>query len=242
MASTSERTFGNRLEIGRKLLDYVKTLSDYAPENPAIQVEPFGQLLADIGKANDAVTKKSALLKDARERRRELYYGDKGLTLLMPMIRDFMGTLPDGKKTSAYTMIQKECRKITGGKIPKKEIPPEKANAAVAKKSISQSEKSYGSLYQAGMNILELIRAIPNYKPANPAMSVAAFEKKLQDIEAANHAVNTYLSESVDAIRRRHELYESDNGLTPLMQTIKEFVRSTYGRNSDEYKYISRIK
>jgi hypothetical protein len=30
--------------------------------------------------------------------------------------------------------------------------------------------------------------------------------------------------------------------MTSLIQTIKEYVRSTYGRNSDEYKYIVKIK
>lgn len=242
MASTSEATFGNRLEKGRNLAEFVKKLKSWAPSNPLIEIKPFQDFLKSVDQANTQATNRLVHLKDLRARRYESYYGKTGLVKIMPMIRDYVGTLPEGKKSSYYKSIAKECQKLSTRKASKKEVTPSEKGTQTEKKAISRTESSFGSILASGKTVLEIISQISGYKPPFAGAGVAEFTALINAVETLNNDIAGILTETTDVLKTRKELYDGDEGLKKRAQIIKEFVRSAYGRSSNEYKQVVKFK
>src|SRR5580765_7260552 len=102
MASTSEQTFGNRLEHARHLQAALSKMGGYAPDNPALTNANFGTFLDTVETANDVVAGTGQVLSDARTARRVAYFGSAkegvpGLATLAGRVRDAVGSMPGGK-------------------------------------------------------------------------------------------------------------------------------------------------
>ena len=242
MPSTSEATFGNRLEKGRNLAEFVKKLKSWAPSNPLIEIKPFQDFLKALDQANSQAANRLVHLKDLRSHRHDAYYGKTGLVKIMPMIRDYVGTLPEGKKSSYYKSIAKECQKLGTRKPSKKEITPSEKGTQTEKKAISRTESSFGSVLASGKTVLEIISQISGYKPPFVGAGLAEFTALINSIESMNNDIAGILTETTDVLKTRKEMYDGEEGLKYRAQTIKEFVRSAYGRTSNEYKQVVKFK
>jgi hypothetical protein len=242
MARISEATFGNRLAKGQQLLDFVRTLPRYEPPSDYLKVENLGKLLEKVNEANKQVASTSDLLAQARATRTNLYYGDNGAKIRCAMIRDFVGILPAGKTSPAYTSIQKEVQKMSNYKKPTKKQETVGEAETPAKRTISSSETSFGSVLQGLKNVLEIIKNLPTYAPANDLISLDSVQQYINSIEQANQAVNTQLYPYNDSVVKRQELYEGAEGLRVAFQGIKTFIAANYGKTSQEFKEVSKLK
>ena len=242
MASKSEASFANKLAKGQQILHYIQTLPAYKAPHDALSAGGLEELLKQISEANNKVASNYNALSEARAIRLELYHGKDGIKKRAAMIRDFVGILPVGKAAPAYLNIQKETQKMNSYKKPAKKEETTEKEAAPVKKVISNSETSFGSLLQGFKNISEIIKNIADYTPSNALITKSSVEKMIDEIDAANQAVNTQLYGYSDAVQKRYELYEGDNGLRATFQNIKTFIAANFGKDSTEFKEVSKLK
>jgi hypothetical protein len=242
MARISEATFGNKLAKGQQLLDFIRTLPTYSPPSDYLKAENLGKLLDKVNEANKQVASFSNLLAEARATRTNLYYGDNSARNRCAMIRDFVGILPAGKTSPAYTSIQKESQKMNNYKKPTKKQETEADAEIIAKRTISSAETSFGSVLQSIKNVLEVVKNLPTYKPVNDLITLDNVQKYIDSIEQANQAVNAQLYPYNDSVVKRQELYEGTDGLRVAFQGIKTFIAANYSKTSQEFKEVSKIK
>lgn len=242
MARISEATFGNKLAKGQQLLDFLRTLPSYNPPSDYLKAENLGILLEKVNEANKQVASFNNLLAEARATRTNLYYGDNSARNRCAMIRDFVGILPAGKTSPAYTSIQKEVQKMNNYKKPTKKQETEGEAVTSAKRTISSAETSFGSVLQGLKNVLEIIKNLPTYAPTNDLISIGSIKKYIESIEQANQTVNAQLYPYNDSVVKRQELYEGAEGLRVAFQGIKTFIAANYSKTSQEFKEVSKLK
>jgi hypothetical protein len=248
MASTSEKTFGNRLKHGRDLQIALDALPTYAPDNTALTPPNFELFLDAVESANDDVADKEQVLSDARTARRLGFFGDTstnvdGLATLAGRVRDHVGSQPGGKKSSGYKNIQRLTQKISNYRPPKKPVSAAIGTTPSEKKKISQSERSYGSLVQSGRDLAAAAAKVPGYNPTAADLQPAALKASMKTLSDANGAVADALVDVEKAAEVRSTIYEHpDTGLQSQFQQAKAAVASQFGRRSSEYKTVSGIK
>jgi hypothetical protein len=248
MPSTSERTFGNRLEHARFLNTAVGKIIGYKPDNTDLNPAPFGTYLDSIEAANNDVAGKSQVLFDVRTDRRLGFFGDAsqgvpGLATLAGRIRDTVGSMPGGKNSPSYKQIQRLTQKISNYRRPKKAISITPGGPDANKKEISQSEASYGSLVQAGRDLAAAVAKVPGYNPSAADLQPAALTAFMTALADKNKAVATALVDLRNAVAARAELYESDTtGLKSKFQQAKPAVAAQFGKRSPEYESVSHIR
>ncbi|MDQ6656530.1 MAG: hypothetical protein M3Y80_12050 [Verrucomicrobiota bacterium] len=248
MASTSESTFGNRLEHARNLQVVLGKITGYAPANGALKPAAFQSFLDTVEAANNDVAGTGQVLSDARKARRLAFFGQAkqdvpGLSTLAGRVRDNVGSMDGGKKSPSYARIQKLTQKISNYHAPAKPVSPSPGTTPTEQKRISQSEASYGSLVQAGRDLAAAVAKVPGYNPNSPDLTPAALVAAMQNLENQNEAVAEALMEAQQAIDRRARLYDDpETGLASVFQAAKAAVASQFGRRSEEYRLVSSIR
>ena len=248
MASTSERTFGNRLEHGRALQVALEKITGYAPDNADLTPNKFKETLDGVEAANDLVASTSQILSDARTGRRLAYFGDvkqgvPGLATLAARVRDTVGSMPGGKNSPSYKQIQRLTQKISNYRPPKKPVTTPPGGPDANKKEVSQSEASYGSLVQAGRDLAAAAAKVPGYNPTAADLQPAALTAAMTALANHNKTVTTALVDVRNAIAERADRYEDEKtGLKSQFQQAKAAVAAQFGRRSPEYQSVSHIK
>jgi hypothetical protein len=238
--STSEKTFGQLLEKGRQLLAYIQNLTGYAPTEPDLQPAAFDAFLNSVAAANAQVDAAITSLRTARAERAELYEGADGLERRASQIRDYLASLPEGKKSSAFKQVQRLVQQITASPARKKKQTPEPGSKAP--KEVSQFEVSFGSRLAKARQIEQVILATPNYTPSNTAITAAGFDALLDQIELKNAEVSAKVAIAGQKVDNRSEMYKGENGLLNRAMRIKAAIAAQFGRQSEAYKDAVRIK
>ena len=230
MASTSERTFGQRYTKGRDLVEYLKLIPTYAPTDTDLMPTSLTTLLDDINTANSEVASAKSDLQTERDERLVMFKNSTtGLITRCAQIRDYISSfLPQGKKALDYKKVQKIVMLMRGIRLSKK--PPVVEGG---KKSISTSERSYGSMLLAGKDVLEVIKTVAGYAPSNTAITVANFTTMLAAIDAKNSSVSEMQETYDNKVETRADLYKN---LGERVTKVKAALASQYGKQSNEYK------
>ena len=241
MASSSEKTFGQRYQSGRNLVTLIENLKNYKPSNEDIMAENFSVFMDEVDQANSDVAQKKAALTEAQSARNEGFYGTGGLKKTAPMVRDFIASTNGGRASTAFRNIQRECQKMMNYSKPKKTKDDGKATAA-EKKAVSKAETSFGSLLQDAKNILEVIKTVSAYAPSNPSLTVEGYGKFIANLEKLNETVAKLKHELDVAVEWRGKLYEGPNGLRERIRMTKDYIRANYGKTSNEFKEAGKVK
>ena len=106
-SSKAETSFGSLLQNAKNILEVIKTIPGYAPSNPSLTVEGFGQFIANLEQLNETVARLKHEFDVAVERRAELYEGANGLRVRIRMTKDYIGA-NYGKSSNEY----KEAGKV----------------------------------------------------------------------------------------------------------------------------------
>ena len=227
------------MEKGRQLLAYIQNLTGYAPTEPDLQPAAFDAFLNSVAAANAQVDAAITSLRTARAERAELYEGADGLGKRASQIRDYLASLPEGKKSSAFKQVQRLVQQITASPARKKQTPEPGSKAP---KEVSQFEVSFGSRLAKARQIEQVILATPNYTPSNTAITAAGFDALLDQIELKNAEVSAKVAIAGQKVDNRLALYKGPNGLLNRAMRIKAAIAAQFGRQSQAYKDAVRIK
>ena len=246
MASTSEKTFGQRLTRAVALYDRVKGEVGYAPEeNPLITTAALGAFVATLKAANQEVGDLAQPYNQAQDDRVVLYHGLEGLKKRVAMARDVIGGYQNGKKLAAYDTLTTIAQQMRGYRKPAKDLLPDGAatDAQEAAAGLSVAQMSFGSLLQKGREALGTLKGMGGqYKTSNALVTVAGLEAFLTQLETQDTTVNDTLLPLRKATKARHTLYEGDEGLQARLAAAKSYVAGNHTKTSPLYKDVLKIK
>ncbi len=232
MPSTSERTFGQRYTKARDLIEYLKTVPSYAPGNIDLEVLSLESFVDSIDTANNAVASQSSALQTARDARLVMFKGPEGLIKRCAQIRDYIASVETkGKKSVEYKKVQKVIMRMRGIRLSKKKVATEAG--AAEPKTLSTSEVSFGSLLNAGKEVLQTVIGFAAYNPSNTNITSANFTTFITQLDNKNSEIAAKLSDWDNAIETRADLYDT---LKDRVSKIKSSLAGQYGRQSNEYK------
>ena len=232
MPSVSEKSFGQRYTKAVGLVEYLKLIPTYAPDNADIAVAAFDTFLGTVQTANENVSAKLSDLMNERESRLVAYKGPDGLYKLCAKVRDYVASIdPKGKKSADYNKIGKTIMRMRGQRLSKKPAPS--ADGSAPPKTVSTSEQSYGSVLEMGVSIVEVVKAKAGYAPSNAALTVASLNTFMDNLYAKNRSVASKQETYDNTVEERSGLY---NDLQLRVSQIKFALASQYGKQSNEYK------
>ena len=241
--SKSEATFGQLLEKSRQLHQYLLSLPDYDPQVPDITAPNYKLFLDQVAQINSSVDAATAALRLAREERSALYHGESGLLKRAARIRDYLASLPGGKKSAVFKRAQKICQSLRPGGTKSQAPEPTGQDNAAAKKKISQYEVSFGSMLAKGRELEQIILTHTGYNPSMSDITPAGFDALLDQIELKNAEVAAKLAIANEKISTRERAYSTQpQGLRGRAARIKAAIAGQYGRNSAQYKNALEIK
>lgn len=137
-----------------------------------------------------------------------------------------------GKNSSEATNLNSLLKKMRSTKIIKAPADPTKPEN---EKTVSQSERSYGSVTQHFNDIVSTISQFSSYDSSNEMLTLAslqAFATKLTDF---NNDVAQKTQQLKATKAGRLSKYED---LRDRVQRVKAYIRAQYGVDSNEYKLI----
>lgn len=107
----------------------------------------------------------------------------------------------------------------------------------------SASQQSYDNITNNFQALVALLTAEPLYAPNEVPLKVATLTAKQAAMHAANNAVKAGVVSYNNAIIARNKaLYATKTGLVDVGQNSKEYIRSTFGFSSPEFKQVVRFK
>lgn len=227
----SEKTFGQRYTKGRGLVEYLNTLPTYAPGNTDLEAAGLTTLLDSIETANSDVASKLSVLQTERDARLIMFKNrETGMITKAAQMRDYIASIdPKGKNSVDYKKLQKMVQRMRGMRLSKKPVPSE---GGTGPKTISTSERSYGSLLAVGREILEVIKTVAGYAPSNTTLTVVNFTALLDSIDAKNSLVAQRQEEWDNFVETRSALYDD---LADRVKKVKLALAAQYGKSSNEY-------
>lgn len=240
MASNSEVTFGARVANAETISTHLKSFTGFVAPTTNTSIPNYDALIASLKTENTGVATKKANYSAAVETRQKLFFKDKDsvLKILSPVTSAVRAKL--GKTAKPVTDIAALVEKIRGVKKEKPKDP--KADEATGKKkdTVSQSERSYGSITQNFTDIVTtLVTLGTDYSPANTIHKLPALQTKLTAITTANTAAASTYGALKTGFDNRANFYAD---LTERTQRLKEQVKSQYGVKSTEYKLVRPLK
>lgn len=107
----------------------------------------------------------------------------------------------------------------------------------------SASQQSYDKKVDHFDQLIELLKNEPLYIPNENEIKIITLEAKFSAMDTTNNAVKTGRTPYNNAIIARNKaLYTTKTGMIDVGQASKDYVRSTFGFTSPEFKLVSPIR
>ena len=235
MASTSETTFGAKLRNAQDLVTYITGFTGYAPPRTQETVASMTTLINSLVETNATEASQQENYKVAVANRQAAFSKKTGSVdkLLSPI----KGAIDAqyGKKSTQATTINAIIKKMRATKLINVPADPTKPDQAT---TISQSERSYGSITQSFNDIINTISQFEGYEPTNNAIKVVTLQTTATQLTTLNNAVIQKI-QPLKTTRANRQAQYTD--LKDRVQRIKSYVKSQYGNSSTEYNMIKGI-
>ena len=235
MASTSETSFGARLRKAQDLLAYISGFTNYNPPRQNETVASMTALINSIVSANSLEASHRETYRLSVDRRHLAYFKtEDSVDKLLSPIRGAVEA-HYGKKSIESTSISAIIKKIRASKVTKAPADPSKEEQ---EKSISQSERSYGSIAQYFNDIINSLSQFSGYNPSNSTLKVANLQLFSNKLTTYSNEVAKNAQTLKTTKTKRLELYAE---LKDRVQRIKSYVKAQYGNSSSEYELIKGL-
>ena len=238
MNSTSERSFGARLQKGTELLSHISAFTGYAPPRAEEQPAGFATLLFNITNTNHNETTLESQYHMAVLLRADAFKGNGNDKSLFKLITKIRGAVLSqyGENSSEMSVIMPIIRKMRNYSLVK---PPKDPASPDAEEKISQSEQSYGSLGQFARDIISALMTFTGYNPTNADISLTGLTSRALLIKGYDDEVIRLYRELRVMRLQRKRLYKE---LRIRAKRIKAYVKAQYGTDSDQYTLIKGLQ
>lgn len=242
MASTSETGHAKNAANFEDLISFCTGYgAAYKPTKPSITMDALNTKRTDALNALAALNSSIPALTNAVNQR-EIAFNQ--LSKLVTRVTNAVAA--SDVPVQVIADVKSIAKKLQGRRAsPKKEtVPNDPATPQnESSKSISAVQMSYDSQIENLNRLLELLMALPTYKPNEPELSVAGLTGVLNNMKAANTAVinaNTPVSNA--RIARNNILYAPETGLLAVAAGVKTYIKSVFGASSPQYKQVTKLK
>ena len=235
MSSKAETSFGARLRKLQDATEYIKTWAGYAPPRLQETLPQLEAFIQTIKSSNDAETDRQARYSRQVSLRQQLFTGEGGVKKLLTQIRgavdaQYGRTSHEAQQVGAIIKVMRKSKLV--------KLPADPANPGV-EKTVSQSEKSYGSQTQYFSDLVTTLAGFGDYASTTKAITLLALQALLVKLTEANNAVATQLQQMSSQRKDRRALYLE---LNDRMKRMKAYTRSQYGTKSAEYLALRGLK
>jgi hypothetical protein len=232
MGNFSETTFGQKYTKAGELVEVLNAIPTYAPGVTELEPAEIKAFLITVDSANSDVASKLSDLQTNRDARYNAYKNGNGLLKRCSQVRDYIASVhPEHKKALDYKKVQKYVQSLRGKRLSKKPVNPDGSPA----KTVSTSERSYGSMLRIGKDILEVIKTFPGYLPSNNDLTIANFTTFLNSLDVQNSTVAAKQEAFENSAEVRRNLYKD---LKKKISKVKFSIAAQFGRDSNEYKDV----
>ena len=236
MNSTIESSYGAKLRKAQDLLTLIQGFNNFTPPPRQESLTAYAALIESISNANSTTATNKQLYKDAVADRQSAYKGNSAsIDKLLAPIRGAVDA-QFGKNSSESKGIATIVKNMRATKLIKLPADPTKN---VQAKTVSQSERSYGSIIQNFSDIINTLKQIQGYSPSNTVLSVESLLEIQQRVSNLNNVVVQQVGSLKNSQKDRADLYAE---LKERTQRIKAYIKAQYGMNSNEYQLTKGIK
>ena len=236
MASSIESSYGAKLRKAQDLLTYIQSFAGYAPPRTQESVAGFTALITSISTSNTTTANSLQQYKSAVASRQNAYKGTA--TSIDKLLSPIKGAVDAqfGKKSPESAAIASQIKTMRATKLVKLPTDPTKTEQ---EKTVSQSERSHGSIVQNFNNLINTLQQFSGFNPSNNNLKIATLQTTSAQVTTLNNTVAQRIVTLKTAQSSRAALYAD---LNDRVQRIKSYVKAQYGIKSNEYSLIKGIK
>ncbi len=218
------------------LIDVVKKFGTaYNPSNPNLSLATLEDFLSQSRMAIKKVSDAETDYLNATTRRLNLF---KDQNQMLSRILDMLQS--QGVDKSLYHDLYLVVKKIKG--YNKRQSAPAETGESKPSKHIG----AYLTLEKRAedfLQFIEFLEMIPNYKPNQSELEIAALKAYQLKLEQINDEVNALENTLTYARHKRDVLfYNEENGIIVLGRQVKANIRGTFGRTSSEHHQVIPFK
>lgn len=231
MSSTTERSYGSRIEKAKKLKTFITGFTNYQPANGEFSPDDFQLAIDEAETLSPQVATTLFNYRQVVAQRREIYTKSPlSIKRIITPINAYLRA-KYGKNSVNYLATKSLVAKIRGVKL--------KKQTKVDSETHSISQQSYGSILLNYQNLINDVEALgTQYQPANQNISL----QNLLDIKTKAATSNEQVTLAFGLLTPKQDQRTATfNTLSEKAQRIKDFVQSQYGINSSEYKLVKGL-
>lgn len=140
-----------------------------------------------------------------------------------------------------YKKLMGRTKKVSNSTLPKTAKTID--SIAPTALTISTSQQSYDSRIEFFTALIDLVSNVSSYTPNEIALTLASLNSFLFNLKTVNTAVITTTTTLDNARSNRNSiLYTATTGLVVIAREVKNYIASIYGKSSDEFKNVNKIK
>lgn len=206
----------------------------YNPANKNLALTALKTLYADVQKNLNTVATALAEYRNTVADRETAFAQINVLTSKIISALKANGTTP-ATQQNANTVT----KRITGRNKTKKAKP---VTGEPTEKTISTSQLSYDRKLDNLNQLIQILKTEPNYKPNEAELKLDTLTKLSANLIAKNNNVIAKATALSNARLVRNQKTYAENGLNPIGNSAKAYVKSVFGPKSPQYKQLTGIQ
>lgn len=233
MASISETSFGKKLDNAQALATHLQSFNNYAELNSELSIANLNSKVQELLNNNADVASKLQSYSISVEAKQNIFTKQPNsiAKIVTPIVANVRSIY--GKNSKEVQIVSSYITKIRGIKVAK-------PNVGAEPSSLSQSERSYGTMLQTFSDLIVALESLgTNYTPANAECTTTNLKQKRDLATQFNIESIQNFGQLKMARDSRTTKYDA---LSALCQRLKETVKAQYGTQSVEYKLVKGLK
>ena len=228
--ATSQRSYASLNGKFTSAVGVLKTLPVYNPNKVELKIPALETLITNSAAKDALVISTGGVLKDLRNSRRNIafYNKDSDVNCVDNLFKNILSYLKSdfGDKHQSVLNVSAIIKKLHPVYEKKEEV----KEGEEPTKSRSESEKSFQSLANFGIDIFTIITGLgETYKPSNEAILPAAFKAKVDELAKCNSDIAVAEKNYSEAVKGREDAYYGSSGIVTLTTAIKNYLASLEG-------------